>query len=79
MVPSHSVRVWQLLIKLIMELPFDLVISSTCRHHARMIIFGLLLFLFLLVIWGSLLVFSVAAGVAALPRRIVLWGGGETT
>lgn len=27
MVPSHSVHVWQLLIKLIMELPFDLVIS----------------------------------------------------
>ena len=38
-----------------------------------MIIFGLLLFLFLLVIWGSLLVFSVAAGVATLPRRIVLY------
>ena len=38
-----------------------------------MIIFGLLLFLFLLVIWGSLLVFSVAAGLATLPRRIVLY------
>ncbi len=38
-----------------------------------MIIFALLLFLFHLVIWGSLLAFSVAAGVAASPRRIVLY------
>ena len=55
-------------------LVFCLYYASSSWHHVLMIPFiALFLFLFVLVVWGCLLVFSVAAGVASSPLRISLY------